>query len=416
MPAWEDHVHKKIVIAALIAKKKGTMGGRRSLSSFMTNLPQSAGISLFEGDDLPTAESASYANGEIISRDLYARIAQTGQVQRAARKGDKVAWAQPKGEELAAMRKQADLNFARKLYLGRRDLMGKIVSESSATYTLFNRDSRTGAAADRHNYGAHYLRVGMRVDHVATVAGDLVGTARRIESMDLTSTNPTVTLSAAFGTGTPADDWLVPSGSRRSSANDNDDGKFGSFNGLLDMAVDSNYHQYLYDLDRTSVTTLNGHIVNGGDGGNVPFDEEYLNLAHDRIVNQGTGDDPDTVVCNESIRREYVKTVRGDRRFPEVIKQRGYGTLKQVIGDNSLPIVTDRDCPPGLMFMLETDGFGWLSQSEWGLLDQGERFVANKDIQEWNFHKSGNCMTQKPHNNALIENLAYSQTGISASP
>lgn len=417
-PKWEDHIHKKIIIAGLIAKKKGTMGGRRTLSAVKTKLPQSSGIALFEGDDLPTPDTSSAFNPTLFARSIYARLRWTGHVERSSKKN---SWAQARAEDIKGMREQFELNFARMLYLGKRQVLGQVLSyeeSGDASMTLYSRDARTSAAADRNKYGAHYLRVGQRLSTVATIDAAETNQSDNIAvtSIDTSSSEPVVGLSAAYNTNpTDTSALIVPKGSRRSSMGSDDaerESKFAGINGLMDLATDRNICAYLYGISRATEPSLEGRVYNNGSGGLRAFDENLINLCVDDIADKGTGDDPTDLVVHKSVRREYVKAVQGDRRFPEVIKTRGYGTLKQQVGDNLLPLHTDRDCMPGVMWVLELDGFGWLSQSDMGSVDDGERFVTDKDAHEMVFHKSGNAYTKTPFNNGMIDDIAFSTSGL----
>src|SRR5438105_2785064 len=127
-PKWEDHVHSQVVIWSLIMKERGKMGGKRTLTAVVDTFPQSAGIALLEDATLPTPRSLSAFNPELIARDIYMRLRWTGQVERAARMGDKAAFARPRMAEIELARKQFDLNVARMAYLGYYQALGVVTS------------------------------------------------------------------------------------------------------------------------------------------------------------------------------------------------------------------------------------------------------------------------------------------------
>lgn len=425
LPKMDDHVHNKVVIAGLIASKRGTMGGQRSIASFMDSYPQSAGIALFEGSTLPTPRTGTYGNPVIWERSMYTRLRWTGHVERAARKGDSVAWAQPRAEDMKAARKQLELNFARMLYLGPYQPLATIKSVITTSITLYNRDARTSAANDRWKFGAQYLRKNMSLSTVPTSGGNVdAGSAagtylnatdeRFITAINLSGADPVLTIDTAF-TNTPADlDLIVPFGSRRAATiteSASSDTQFAGPNGLMNLIVNSSYKDFVYGLSRTTYPTLSGFVLDNG-GTLRAWDEDYIMFGVDRINEDGTGGDPDTLLCNSSVRREYVRETENDRRFAEVQTNKGFGKLKFTAGDVQLPIVTDRDCPPGLMFALSTDGFGWFEHKELSMVDDGERFVSDKDAHEIVMVKAGNLMTDKPHDNAVIEDIAYSTSGL----
>lgn len=443
LPAWEDHIHSKVIISKMIAQKKGTMGGRRSLSSVLASLPQSSGIALFENDVLPQPSVGTYFNPAISSRTMYSRLRWTGHVERAAKKGDKVAWAAPRAEDMRAARLQWEINFARMLYLGPRQVLATVKSNSASTVdttTLYNRNVRDASAANRNRYGAHYLRVGMEVMHVASglpygspVNGDSYGvltatTVPKITAIDASGADPTIQIyrgglsgTADFSTAAAAEDLIIPWRSRFdtttafASIAALTDSEYAGPNGLLNMVSDTTYDPYIYGIARSTYPTLAGWMLHNS-GTVRPFKEDYITLAVDRIGDDGTGDEPDVIMCHKSVRREFVKEIQGDRRFAEIITKKGFGALKQTIGDVSLPLMTDRDCVPGVMWVLESDGFGWFSEADLQMADEGERFVSDKEAHEIVMVKAGNGATRKPHNNAMVDDIQYSVTGLTDLP
>lgn len=445
IPAWEDHVHTKRVLSRYLANKKGSMGGKRSLSSVMSTYPQSTGIALFEGDTLPTTRVGTYFNPELIARTIYSRLRWTGHVERAARKGDSVAWAKSRAEDLRTSRIQWELNFQRMLYLGPYQILATVASitvDGGAggfdRLTLYAQDDRNSQADNRHKHGAHYLRENMSVGYVnssgsAVQAGGSLATSNAagavgeiyVTAIDDTGTQPTVDFSNDFsalaGAGAdPGDESiLVPYRSRvdaPGSDGANTDSNFAGVNGLYNLVATSAVKTYVYGLSRVTYPSLAGFSVDNGSGGVRPFSEDYIAVGVDRCNTKGTGDEPDVIICNQAIRREYVKEVKGDRRFDVIIKKRGYAQLGFIANGKALAIEEDRDCPPGDMNILESEGFGWFSEADLQMADEGERFVDGKDAHEIVFVKSGNVMTRKPHNNCVIRDIEYAMSGVSATP
>lgn len=441
---WEDHIHTRLVIARYLAEKRGTMGGKRQLGSVMNNYPQSAGIALFENDNMPTPRTGTYFQPELISRTIYSRLRWTGHVERAARKGKAVAWAQPRAEDLRAARKQWELNFQRMLYLGPYQVLATIVSSSEDggtsggdRLTLYSQDERNSQNDNRHKHGAHFLRINMSLAWVDASAGAVVpggslatgldrttaGDEFYLDAIDDTGTRPTVDTSVdldAIATTDPGDESiLIPYNSRAAvpgADGASTDSNFAGVNGLYNLIATSAVKTYVYGLSRAVVPTLSGFSVDNGSNGVRPFSEDYIAVGVDRCNVYGTGDDPDVIICNQAIRREYVKEVRGDRRFDPIIKKRGYAQLGFLANGIPLAIEEDRDCPPGDMNILESEGFGWFSEADMQMADEGERFVADKDAHEVVFVKSGNLMTRKPHNNCVVKDIEYATRDVTSTP
>lgn len=431
MAAWDDNVHKKTVVADKIAKKKGTMGGLETLGSVCSALPQSAGVALFEDSPLPVPTSSTYFQPKAHARSMYTRLRLTGAVERAARRGDKSAWAQPRKEDMKNADAQLRINFARMLYLGPYQPMATVASfNGTTTATLYGRNARRSDTDNLWKFGAHYLRVGMAIDWVnssgsaVNVTGDPQAaddgqtTEVRITAIGGTESAPTVTFSLDPSTLTSVADpddeaIIIPYGSRRDSLSTlggavTDATFYAGPNGLMQICGDANVYAKLYDLARSSYPTLSG-VRETNSGNPRTFDEHLIALGVDNIVDNGVGDEPDMMLMNRAIRREYTKQSAGDRRFAAVQKEKGFsGKLSFTAGDAELPIITDRDCPPGLVFILNSADFGWLSESELGPVDEtGERFVADRDAHEIVLHKSGNEICEKPFNSGTIEDIEY---------
>lgn len=421
-PKWDDHVHTQTVVAGLIAKKGGTMGGKESLGSVRDSLPQSQGIALFEYDNMPEPASPTYFQPYLHARDIYGVLQWSGQVRRAARGGDKFAWAKPRAEDVAGADKQFRINFARMLYLGPYQPLATVSSYDGGTdiATLYGRDARLSGAANFWKFGAHYLRKKMAIQHTDgltnSVASATTGYISAIDKSDPTAPTVTIVDDVDVDNGSVVDwaladpddaSFLIPAGSRRSSPGTTID-KYAGVNGLLQMVTDTSPYSYLYDLDRSDYDTLNGIRHKDDAGAERPFSEDLLQLGMDNISDDGLGDDIDTLLMNKAVRREYVKESKGDRRFKEVQTEKGFGKLVYNGGDTLVPVVVDRDCPPGLVFLLNTADFAYLEESPMDSIDEsGDRFVASKDAHQMIVHKSGNVRTKTPLNNGTIEDIAF---------
>lgn len=420
LPKLDDHVHDDVVLPSIIAKKVGTMGGQRSISSFMDSFPQSTGIALFEGDTLPTPRVGTYGNPVLWERTMYMRLRWTGHVERAARKGDAVAWVQPRSEDMAAARKQFELNFARMLYLGPYQPLASVASSTATTSTLHARNDRNSGANSRWKFASQYLRKGMSVSSVANNATNIDAgsagatglqntTERYITAIDVS--NPAavvITVDGNWANNPAANDILVPRGSRKTGTiteSASSDTQFAGPNGLLNMIVNSSYKNYIYGLSRTTYPTMEGFVF---DNSGVPtaWDEDRIMLAVDRTADDGTGGEPSVLLCHRSIRREYVRETESNRQFAEVQSTKGFSKgLAFTAGDVTLPVKVDRDCPQAMMFALSPEQFGWFEHCPMKMADDGERFVDGLDAHEIVMVKSGNNMCKKPHDNAVIEDI-----------
>src|SRR3990167_694532 len=174
MAEWDQHIHTKTKVAELIAKKKGKMGGFESLGSVIPGLPQSAGLFQFEGATLPDPRAGSYINPKLHARDVYTRLRWTGNVERAARGGDKYAWRAPRKQDINGADEQMRINLARCLYLGPAQPIGLASAAADTSLTMYSRNSRRSNLDDLWKFGAHYLRVGQSISLVDASGGAVV--------------------------------------------------------------------------------------------------------------------------------------------------------------------------------------------------------------------------------------------------
>lgn len=450
-PAWDHWVHTESnVLSSKIAKKKGEMMGQMKIGLVTTGLPQSAGISTGERYRLPTPSVGSHLNPRVVARDFVSRLRWTGQVRRAARRGQKAAWRRPQQQDLEDARLQSGLNWATKMWNGYVDVRDRVTagatktSATEWTLTMDARNSRLGGNSDltdRYIAGNHYLREQMAVGVVDASAGTnspeySPSSVNNNEANELyisaidnsTPATPTITVKPRDGV-TPiatalnladvaAGDMIIPYASRQDNvgsayaANSARDTQFFTFNGVDSIVADSTGYSSLYGLLKTATTKLEGVRDDGANDVQRVWTERLLTFMIHRIRNEGTGGRPDCAMMHDSVLREVVDENRGARQFEEVQRNSGYSSqLMHTAGDTRTPYMPDWLCPAGGMAVLDSRCFGWYSEADMES-DPETRWVADYDQYEQIWHKSGNEECTKPHNNGRIENLTFSTTAL----
>ncbi len=443
-PRWDSWIHSEALIADKIAKKKGTMGGISRVSSLTLSLPQSAGMSSGEGYYLPEPTTGTHVNPRIVARDMYTRLRWSGQSQRAARAGDKAAWARPKQNDVEDARTQSTLNFARKLYLGYYDVLGVVKSNAEPTATLYGREDRdSGAATTAGNYykfGTHYLRENMVIGFVDSTSGPggvplynnndsqyMV----KIASVGGSLATPTITHqtgAVASGGKALADiltgdaaiadgDFIVPYASRQDGTSYAADGTFDTnfftFNGVGSVVLPSSHYSHLYGLSKATYSKLGGIFDHGSENPREMKEMRLTYMIH-RIRNEGSGGSPTVAMLHDSMMREIIKVNEDNRRFAPVQQgKHGYGQMVHMAGSTLVPYVEDWMCPPGQVVALDEGSWGWYSESDLAPLDDPQvRFIPNYDQSEQIWHKSGNTECRKPHNNGILDDLEFDLDGL----
>ncbi|HAW74349.1 MAG TPA: hypothetical protein DCW74_01270 [Alteromonas australica] len=439
-PLWEDHVNKSAKCLALtgLGQVRGRMGGRRQLHAVIDSMPQSAGVAHFEGSTLTDPSTSSSFQPELISRSMYVRLRWTGEVEDAARTGDKAVFAGPRANELRLARQQYAVNKCRNAIFGPRQILGKISSVSGGgPYDLVmeGRNSKTSLAIDYYKMGAHYIRKGMLVDIVTSTAGSPVnagttnsGSTVKLKATSVSGNNVTLTnQGAAYDTAPLATNFLVPHGSRRDDLSGittaTDASFYAGYNGLDNLMLDSNLYNSVYGIARGATRpTLDGNRnTNGGTARN--FNDLLLILAIDNIVDEGSGDHPDTLYLSSAVRREIVQHLgmgneyggsgSQSRRFAPVQTESGYGKLALVAGDKNMTYDTDRDCPPGMVYILRKGTMGYLSNRTLSSIDKApERYVADKDAHEVIMAERGNFFCTSSWTNGTLEDINFNVSAL----
>ncbi len=429
---WEDHVNTELVIASLIGKTRGRMGGRRVLSAVVDGYPQSAGFGALENQNFMTPSSLSAFQPELITRSVYIILQWTGQVEDMARAGDKAAFAGPRATELRMARKQYAINKARMLYLGPYQPLGKQDGAIGAgsVVTLFGRNTRGSAVGDFFKHGAHYFRKGMAVQWGATgsTRGNPV-TGHASEEITVTAVDNsagTITLSSDGATAPVNNGYFWPWGAHHDFAmnsgisatgtatpDNSRDSMYSGYNGLGNLILDSNIYAHVYGETRSTRPTLSGQRT--ADGSATDFDELQVTLAVDKIVDDGPGEEPDTLLLHRSTRREVVQDNKNDKRYPTVVTKSGFRGLSYVSGDRPMPYKADRDCQPGLIYILRKGTFGHLRNRALSSIDKSpERFVQSKDAHQVVMAERGNYFCTAPFGNGTLEDIAFDVTAVTA--
>jgi len=437
---WEDHVNSsaKCLSATGLGKVRGKMGGRRVLSAVIDQYPQSAGVAHFENATLTDPQSLAAFQPEMISRSLYVRLRWTGEVEDMARAGDKAVFAGPRATELRLARKQYAVNKCRMAILGPQQILGQINGAVSGggtqtiTATMESRDDRDSTAANFYSFGTHYFKKGMQLDFNTLVTSNSAG-ASGVDgdsskwTVD-SATGDTLVMTTDVATARAADPdndyFLWPWASRREgavSATTNFDSYYAGYNGLNNLMLDSGIYAYVYGIARgTARPTLDGSRQTGGGTGRN-FNDLLLILAIDQIVEEGSGEHPDTLYLNSAVRREVIQHLgmgneyvasgtagTQNRRFAPVQTTSGYGKLAIVAGDKSMTYDTDRDCPPGMVYILRKGTMGYLSNRNLSSVDKTpERYVTNKDAHEIVMAERGNFFCTSPWTNGTLEDINF---------
>jgi hypothetical protein len=276
--------------------------------------------------------------------------------------------------------------------------------------------------------GSHYIRIGMGIHYTAANDADDTDyddhvladqdqqiTVVNVDASDATAPKVYVDKSNAVSGFTDAAQYsfVHPFAHARhytdgSHTAANKESVYAGINGLSNLITDSDLYTSMYAQTRSSYSDVLDGQRHHDSGNNRAFTERYVEMAMDNVSDNGTGEDPKFALCHRSARREVVKELRNLRQFPVVLTESGAARLTFRNGDAMVPYIVDKDCPPGIFWLVENSAFGWLTQSGMGPLASGStRFVDKKDAYAIVMHMSGNGYTQSPYSNATVEDISY---------
>lgn len=421
LPELWDHVIQEVTLPSLICKPKGIMGGRRTLGAAVGSRPQSTGEARPENWDLPVPTVGTYTNPVLISRNIYNRLRWSGVLEAAARAGKKFAWTTPRAQDVKDGELEMERKFEVMLMLGYYQILGVTDAASSGTdLSFYGRNAKTSAVADVFKHGTFFLRKNMHIAWSTTMAGSPAnssaeGTAARTKIATITGSTADATIDTDLTTDATADDFIFPYASRADTgASEDTASEYYGTNGLRSMLDDGDVYAYVYELQRSNANydAYDGYHSDNG-GSNRPFTDRLLEFTLDQIVETGNGDEPNELLNARATRREVTKEHNGERWFEAVQTESGFGKLAYRYGDRTYKYKSTLQCPPGDIWCLNTEDFGWLTNMKLSSIDDtGERWVANKDSHEINTCFRGNVFNRHPAKSGVLEDISFDVTAL----
>lgn len=296
-----------------------------------------------ESGELPTAGGNNYKQFTSTLKNLYGTINISDKAIRAS-ENNAGAFVNLLNAEMEGLVKASSYNFGRMLFGDGTGVLAKVSSVSGTVVTV---DS------------VKNLVPGMIVDFRDGSTGDLLDgvTPRRISNVDPVAK----TIKVA---GTSLTSTLVPQNSLITVQ--------GSYNNeITGLGAIFKTTGYLYGLDRASNKWLVPYIKE-----NVgSISESEIQKAID-YVEENAGGKINFIVCSSGVKRAFQNYLATYKRNTDVLElQGGY----KAISYNGIPIISDRFCPEGTMYLLNTDDFALHQLCDWKWLE-GEDGKVLKQI------------------------------------
>ena len=318
-----------------------------------------------EDGDLPRAAGNKYAQFVTTLKNLYGVIEISDKAIRAS-ENNSGAFVSLLNAEMEGLIKSSTYNFGRMLF-------------GDGTGTLATVSSNIGVIMEVDN--AQNLYEGMIVDihdnmNTLVVEGAVIKKiyGNSIEFYDLP-------LEA------PAGSKIVLQGS------------FG--NELTGLKAIFTYSPVLYGLKRDDYSCLSPTVQNSV--GEIT--EEKIQTMLDTIEEK-SGSQPNFIICSWGVRRALMKLFSQNKRVIDTVELKGGF---KAMSYNGIPIVVDRFCPSGTMYLLNTNHFSLhqLCDWEWLQADDGSvlKQVAGKPVYTATLVKYAELMCSCPCGQGMLSGI-----------
>ena len=323
-----------------------------------------------ETGDLPKAGESEYTQFVATLKNLYGTIEISDKALRASANSEG-AFVNLLNDEMESLIKSAKFNFGRMLFGNGKGRIAKVVSVSSNDITL------------EHTKG---LVEGMIVSF-CTSGGSSVTIAQKRKILSINRATNMITIDGSALT----ESILQPGG-----------------------------YVYLQDSNRNEITGL-GAIFSADEIYGVTRDSSVMqpymavevgeiseNVIQKAIdtIEENSGSKVNFIVCSWGVRRalaEYFKQFK--TMLPTMELEGGFTAMSF----NGIPIVADRFCPDGTMYLLNTDDFAIHQLCDWQWLESEDgkilKQVAGKPVYTATLVKYAELMCERPNGQGMLSGI-----------
>lgn len=325
-----------------------------------------------ETGDLPEAVGNNYEQFVLTLKNLYGTIEISDKAARAS-ENNAGAFVNLLNAEMEGLIKASSFNFGRMLF---GDGTGKLATVQSV-------DASGVVTFD----SVKNVFEGMVVDFIRS--GAVISSASSAKVIYVDRTNKKVKFSGATVTAETiaAGDIITVQGSYNQE--------------ITGLGAIFNDGGTLYGLERSEHPWLIPYMKDGV--GEIT--ETEIQKAIDQIE-ENTGSKVNFIVCSSGVKRalqQYFTTYKRNVNVMEI--QGGYTVMTY----NGIPIVSDRFCPEGTMYLLNTDDFclhqlcdwKWLETSDGKVLKQ----VANKPVYTATLVKYADLLCNRPCGQGMLTGI-----------
>ncbi len=339
----------------------------RKLAPFGVNGGIGAGS---EDGELPKSAANNYAQFVLTLKNLYGTIEISDKAVRAS-ENNVGAFVNLLEAEMEGLLKASKFNFGRMLF---GDGSGVLATASSNSGNVISVDE------------VRNLMEGMVVDVLSGATGNVIASARRITEVDRAAKKITLNGAAIAAGAVSLGDKLTVQGSYNKE--------------LTGLGAIFGNSATLYGLSRSANKWLNPYKKTSASLNDVTIQTVIDNLE------ETAGSSADFIVCSSGVKRAYQEYLVTNRTNVDVMNLTGG---YKAISYNGIPIVSDRFCPSGTMYVLNTADFHLHQLCDWRWLegDDGKviKQVANKPVYTATLVKYADMLCDRPAGQGVITGI-----------
>ncbi len=326
-----------------------------------------------EDGELPEAAGNNYDQFVLTLKNLYGKIEISDKAVRAS-ENNVGAFVNLLNAEMEGLLKASSFNFGRMLFGDGNGTLATVSAIASDGTITIN--------------SVKNIVEGMVCDFLTAEGSTISGaTARRVVFVDRAEKKIKVS-------GTTLTTSVVPVGSIITVQNSY--GKEITGLGAIFKSTGS-----LYGLDRASHKWLIPYMKeNVGE-----ISETVIQAAIDELE-ENTGSKVNFIVCSSGVKRAYQNHLASYKRNIDVMELKGgYKALSY----NGIPVISDRFCPEGTMYLLNTDDFALHQLCDWKWLEGEDgrvlKQVANKPVYSATLVKYADLICTRPCGQAMLSGI-----------
>lgn len=322
-----------------------------------------------EDGDLPSATGNNYEQFVVSLKNLYGTIEISDKAVRAS-ENNSGAFVSLLNSEMEGLLKASSFNFGRMLF---GDGSGKIATVSAAESGVITLDSVKNVIE------------GMVVDF-RSAEGEIVAAGKRIVYVDRTA--KTVKISGSVSDEKTLKNTVLT--------------VQGSFNNeLTGLKAIFNKDGSIYGLSKSTHGWLKPYVKESAG----EISELDIQQAIDTIEEQ-SGGTVNFIVCSWGVRRALQKLFAQNKRVIDTVELAGgYKAMSY----NGIPVVADRFCPDGTMYLLNTEDFALHQLCDWQWLEGEDgkvlKQVAGKPVYTATLVKYADLICSRPNGQGMISGI-----------